>query len=180
MDITYRLAIEQDIPCMRELIALSARELSIGYYSSLQIESAVRHIFGVDSQLIVDGTYFVGVADKNYVGCGGWSKRKTLFGGDQYKAAHPDPLLDPDHDPARIRAFFVHPHWGRRGIGSSLLKLCSQEASAAGFSAFELGSTLPGVPFYTALGFQALEEQNVMLADGVVLPIIRMRKLIDP
>jgi GNAT superfamily N-acetyltransferase len=115
-----RVATSADLPALSELIPLSVRGLSRGFYSDAQIESAIRHIFGPDTQLIADRTYFVAIVGGVVVGCGGWSRRRTLFGGDQMKTAD-DPLLDPNAEPARIRAFFVHPDWARRGIGGAIL-----------------------------------------------------------
>lgn len=170
-----RLANEEDVPSLGELIALSARGLSVGYYSAEQIESAIQFVFGVDSQLLADQTYFLVEEGTQLVGCGGWSKRKTLFGGDQFKGAV-DPLLDPLVDAARIRAFFIHPKWGRRGIGRQILDSCERAARLAGFTKMELGSTLPGVPFYESLGFAAQETIELSFSNGVRLPIVRMSK----
>jgi hypothetical protein len=110
--IVIRLATESDRPALAQLIPASARELSRGYYSDTQTESAIAHVFGADSRLIADGTYFAAEEDGRLVGCGGWSRRRTLYGGDQMKAPE-DPLLDPSTEPARIRAFFVHPDCAR-------------------------------------------------------------------
>jgi len=175
MDIKFRLATSYDVPALQELIALSARGLSIGYYSAEQIESAVSHAFGVDSQLISDGTYFIVEDGERAVACGGWSKRRTLYGGDQLKKDWPDALLNPAREAARIRAFFVHPDCGRRGIGRRLLEVCVEAAKRAGFTSFELGATSPGVPFYKALGFETYDEVKLDLPDGVQLPITCMR-----
>lgn len=175
MDLSFRRATPADIPALQELIATSARGLSIGYYTPQQIESAVSHAFGVDSQLIADGTYFIVEADGRAVACGGWSKRRTLYGGDQLKKDWPDPLLNPQREAARIRAFFVHPDRGRQGIGRRLLEICVAAAHKAGFTAFELGATTPGVPFYRALGFETYDEVKLDLPDGVQLPITCMR-----
>ena len=114
-------------------------------------------------------------ADGLIVGCGGWSKRKTLYGGDVW-VAREDSLLDPAKDAAKIRAFFVHPDWARRGIGTLILEACEQAAIAAGFQRFEMGATLTGVPLYKARGYTALEDLGVPLEDGVTLPIVRMEK----
>ncbi len=177
LTIEFRVALANDVPKLRELIAASARGLSAGFYTEEQTESALRFVFGVDSQLITDGTYFIGEAAGEFVACGGWSKRKTLFGGDQFKGKI-DPLLDPWVEPARIRAFFVHPEWGRRGAGRALLDLCEKAAIAEEFTAFELGSTLPGVPFYSALGFKTIEALELTFPNGVRLPLMRMGKTI--
>ena len=177
MAIEYRLATDQDIPVLRELIPLSAKALSQGYYSDREIESAIAHVFGVDSQLIADGTYYVAVADGRIVGCGGWSKRKTLFGGDQMKG-EVDDLLDPARDAARIRAFFVHPEFARRGIGRTVMERCEAAARAHGFTRMEMGATLPGEPLYTAMGYTVAERIDYRMPDGVALPILRMIKAI--
>jgi GNAT superfamily N-acetyltransferase len=129
--------------------------------------------------LIADGTYFVVETGSTPIiaGCGGWSKRKTLYGGDRYQARE-DSLLDPQNDAARIRAFFVHPESARRGIGSMILKACETAAIAAGFTRLEMGATLTGVPFYLAKGYRVVEEIAVPLPDGEALPIVRMEKTV--
>jgi GNAT superfamily N-acetyltransferase len=160
---------------LEALIAASVRGLSIGYYSPEQIESALIHVFGVDSQLIADGTYFVAELDGQIVGCGGWSKRKTLFGGDQAKEAE-DNLLDPNTDAARIRAFFIHPDFARRGIGKLLIEACETAAKEAGFRRLEMGATLPGEPMYRAVGYEVIERFDLPFPDGVMLPLVRMGK----
>jgi GNAT superfamily N-acetyltransferase len=173
MTITIRLATEADIPTLKELIPASARTLSAGFYTDRQIESAIIYIFGVDSQLIADGTYFAAVADDQIVGCGGWSKRKTLFGGDQMKNEE-DELLDPAVDAARIRAFFVHPDWARRGIGRRIIEACEAAAKADGFSRMELGATLPGEPLYAAMGYEVTNRFDVAMPDGESLALAHM------
>lgn len=174
-----RLATEDDGAALRDLIPLSARELSRGYYSAEQTESAIRFVFGPDSQLIADGTYFVAEEDGMLVGCGGWSRRRTLYGGDQMKEGTEDPLLDSATEAARIRAFFVHPGFARRGVGSQILHACVGAARAAGFRRLELAATLPGVPLYEAFGFAPQERVDLALPDGVTLPVIRMERWID-
>ena len=163
------------MPELQELIPLSVRALSREYYSPAQIESAILHVFGPDSRLIADGTYFAAEEDARLVGCGGWSRRRTLYGGDQMRAEE-DPLLDPATEPARIRAFFVHPEYARRGIGSGILRSCVDAARAAGFRRLSLAATLPGVPLYRAFGFEERERFDVPLPDGEVLPVIRMER----
>jgi GNAT superfamily N-acetyltransferase len=172
-DVQVRPAVPADIPVLRELIVRSARGLSAGYYTPVEIEAAIEHVFGVDSRLIDDGTYFAADLDGEVAGCGGWSFRRTLYGGDQRPVGNSD-RLDPRSDPARIRAFFVAPHAARRGIGRRLLERCEAAARAAGFASLELMSTLPGVPFYAALGFQAAEEVADALPNGVTLRLVRM------
>ncbi|AYL94054.1 GNAT family N-acetyltransferase [Mucilaginibacter celer] len=173
--ITTRLATFDDIEELQQLIGLSVRGLSIAYNTPQQIESAIKYIFGVDTQLVIDGTYYVALLDGITVGCGGWSKRNTLYGGDQHKEVE-DPLLDPTMDAARIRAFFVHPDYARRGIGSHIMKVCEAAAQSAGFRSLQLGATLPGVPLYEAMGYAALENIEQAMPDGQVLPIVKMHK----
>ena len=175
MTLTIRTATKEDIPELERLIGFSVRALSLSYYTTEQIESALTNIFGVDSQLIKDGTYYVAEIDGRVAGCGGWSKRKTLYGGDQTKAGA-DPLLNPTLEPARIRAFFVHPDYARRGIGKSLIETCEQAAREANFTSIELAATLPGKPLYEAFGYQVIEQFDIPLPEGLGLPVARMRK----
>jgi GNAT superfamily N-acetyltransferase len=162
------------------VIEASVRGLQAGDYSRSQIEGALKSVYGVDSQLIADGTYFAAeIAESQsapmVVACGGWSQRNTLYGGDQY-AAREDSLLDPARDAAKIRAFFVHPEWARCGIGSLILEACENAAREAGFSRLEMGATLSGVAFYKAKGYTEVENQQVPLGNGESLPIVRMAK----
>jgi len=181
INVRVRTAVAADIPRLRELIDASVRGLQADDYSSAQIEGALQSVYGIDSQLIADATYFVGeIADPltpeaRIVGCGGWSRRKTLFGGDQF-ARREDSLLDPAQDAAKIRAFFVHPEWARRGIGSLILDACENAALAAGFTRLEMGATLSGLAFYRARGYAEAENQMVSLSNGEALPIVRMAK----
>jgi GNAT superfamily N-acetyltransferase len=178
MEIRIRTAIASDIPRLREVIEASVRGLQAKDYSPAQIEGALKSVYGVDSQLIADGTYFVAEtaqAKPLIVACGGWSKRKTLYGGDQF-AGREDSLLDPGRDAAKIRAFFVHPGWTRRGIASMILQACENAARDAGFKRLEMGATLSGVAFYQALGYIAVENQSAPLGNGEELPIVRMTK----
>jgi N-acetylglutamate synthase-like GNAT family acetyltransferase len=170
-----RRAQPADVSGLEALIARSGRELSAGYYTPAQAEAITRHVFGVDTQLIADQTYFVIEHEGEMVACGGWSKRRTLFGGDRTKAGA-DPLLDPASEPARIRAFFVAPHMARRGFGRQLMDRCIAEALAAGFSTLELVSTLPGEPLYLASGFSIVERFELALPDAVQVPVSRMRR----
>src|SRR5580658_8444829 len=171
-----RLAVPEDIPTLTELIAASVRILQAEDYTASQRESALVSVFGVDTQLIADGTYFVAEVDGTIVACGGWSKRKTLFGAD-HCAGREDSLLDPATDAAKIRAFFVHPEWARRGIGTRVLEACESAAAAEGFTCFELVATLLGEPMYRARGFVPGEAFEVPLANGVQLPVVRMTKM---
>ncbi len=176
MKFTIRSATRAERDAIQELIAISARELSRPHYSDEQIAAALAHVFGVDSALIADGTYFVAEANGKLVGCGGWSKRKTLFGGDQF-ASRDAGLLDPKTDAAKIRAFFVHPDHARRGIARAILDRCEAEAAGCGFVTLELMSTLPGVEFYHACGYVAAERINYDAA-GVTLEFVPMKKLL--
>ena len=178
MNLQIRLAILADIPALEELIRESVSVLSAEYYTSRQIASALSHVFGVDTQLILDGTYFVAEIDGELAGSGGWSKRATLFGGDESKADRLDPLLDPATEAARIRAFYVHPRWSRKGVGSRLLKACEDAARVAGFSRIELVATLPGEPLYTAKGYEKAEAMQIETPDGQSLPAFRMTRML--
>ncbi len=173
--IQIRLAKMDEVLQLELLIADSVRGLSTYYYSSQQIESALIHVFGIDTQLILDGTYFVAEIENKIVGCGGWSKRKTLFGGDQAKL-NEDNLLDPKIDAARIRAFFIHPDFARRGVGKQIIEACENAAKDAGFHQLEMGETLPGEPMYLACGYHVIERFDHILKEGVALPLVRMGK----
>src|SRR5512142_955153 len=171
---TLRRAVRSDVAPLRELIPLSVRALSADRYSEEQIEAAISQIFGVDTALIDDGTYFAAEAEGRLAGAGGWSRRRKLFGGDRWKGNAPDDLLDPAKEAARIRAFYVHPAWARRGIGRAILLRCEEEARAEGFRRAELLATLPGVPLYAAMGYETIEPSNVAMRGGLVLPGFRM------
>jgi GNAT superfamily N-acetyltransferase len=179
MSISFRLATLEDIPALKLLIPESVRTLSASYYDADQIESALTHIFGVDTQLILDQTYFVAEADGQIVGCGGWSRRALLFGGDQWRSDDDGKLLEPDKDPARIRAFYVHPNWTRKGIGRQIISACEEAAKAGGFTRLELVATLPGQPLYSASGYSIVEAVTVTLADGQIFSGFRMEKYLD-
>lgn len=174
-----RAATTRDVPSLQQLIEHSVRGLSGGFYTPAQIDAAMAHVFGVDTQLIADETYYVIDGTTGPAAAGGWSGRRTLFGGDQMKDRH-DPPLDPATEPARIRAFFVHPDWARRGLARQLFAACEGAARRAGFRRFELMATMPGVPLYTALGFVAQEHVMLSLGDGIDVPFVRMmRELSD-
>jgi GNAT superfamily N-acetyltransferase len=175
---TLRLATEDDIPALHALIETSVRGLQAGDYTAAQIEGALGTVLGLDTQLIRDKTYFVAIAQEQpgrLAGCGGWSKRKTLFGADRGPGREPE-LLDPATDAAKVRAIFVHPDFARRGLGSLILARVEEEAVGAGFARFEMGSTLTGVPLYTLKGYAATEHVTVPLKNGEALPIVKMIK----
>jgi N-acetylglutamate synthase-like GNAT family acetyltransferase len=178
MSVTIRLAAMEDVSALQELIAESVRALSLPYYSEREIDSALMHVFGVDRQLIRDATYFVAEIEGQIVGCGGWSKRKTLFGGDQAQSARVDELLNPETDAARVRAFYVHPEWSRLGIGTQILKACEDAASESGFTMLELIATLPGELLYSARGYERLGPFEIPLPGGHSLPAFHMKKIL--
>ena len=165
--VVIRPAIVSETVALERLIAASARALSEGFYDRRETEAAIDHVFGVDSDLIADGTYLVAELDGVPVGCGGWSRRRTLFGGDRF-AARESGYLDPATDPARIRAFFVAPGHARKGIGTRLLEACEEAAAAAGFSRMALMATLPGVPFYAAHGYEPAASIDHLCGDVAV------------
>jgi GNAT superfamily N-acetyltransferase len=174
-DLTLRAAVLSEAEALNTLVRESVLGLSLGDYSREQLESALRHLFGIDTRLIEDGTYYVVEENGRAIACGGWSKRRTLFGGDQY-GDRSDDRLDPETEAARIRAFFVHPGWARRGVASLVLDECVRAARAAGFHRLELMSTLPGRPFYARRGFRALEDVDLELPDGIRFPLTRMTR----
>ena len=174
-DLHIRAAVAADVEALETLIRDSVLGLSGGDYTPAQLASALRHVFGIDTRLIDDGTYFV-VEDRGQpVACGGWSRRRTLFGGDRY-ADRSDDRLDPQTEAARIRAFFVHPDWARKGVGRMLLRECERAAAANGFRRLELMATLTGIAFYEREGFSLLERHELDLPDGVRFPLARMAR----
>ena len=192
MIISIRLAEQRDVSELTRLIELSVRGLQARDYSPAQLERALAVVYGVDTRLIADKTYFLAEATEiapssigpsdpliekstTIVGCGGWSRRRTLYGGDQF-AGREDSMLDPATEAAKIRAFFVHPEWARRGIGGMILDACERAAIAEGFRRLEMGATLTGVPFYSVKGYVELERVEAPLGDGLSLPIVRMGK----
>jgi len=189
-NIQLRLAVPEDVPVLREVIDASVRGLQTQDYTPAQIEGALKTVFGVDSQLIADGTYFVAEAGPTavertgaqhaqpelmIVGCGGWSKRKTLYGSDHWTGRE-DALLDPLRDAAKIRAFFIHPAWARRGVGGMILQACEDAARAAGFTRYEMGATLTGAKLFIVKGYVAVQRISIPLVNGEFLPVIHMEK----
>ena len=176
---SVRLARGEDASVIELLIPVSVRILQSSHYSEAQIEGAIGSVFGVDHQLLSDRTYFVAEHKGQIVGCGGWSKRKTLFGGDAMKTEM-DIELDPKRDSARIRAFFVHPAWARCGIGRAILERCENAIQLAGFRSVELVATLTGEAFFAACNYSRGERFEVPLANGLTLPVVRMMKQLCP
>jgi GNAT superfamily N-acetyltransferase len=173
-----RLATEDDIPALHAVIEASVRVLQADDYSPSQMDAALGTVLGVDTQLIHDRTYFLAETTSHPVriaGCGGWSKRKTLFGADAGPNREPD-LLDPRTDAAKVRAIFVHPGFARRGLGSLILATVEDAARQAGFTRFEMGSTLTGVPLYRLKGYVEVERIAVPLSNGESLPVVKMIK----
>jgi GNAT superfamily N-acetyltransferase len=175
MDYSIRKATLADRAAIAQLIKDSARSLSRADYSDAQIEGAIATVFGVDTNLILDETYFVADSGGTLIGCGGWSKRKTLFGGDQY-AARDAGELDPKTEPAKIRAFFIHPDHARKGIARAILAACESEARVRGFQALELMSTLPGIKLYRACGYEGDEYVELEVGEGLTIGLVPMRK----
>lgn len=171
-----RRATPEDGPALDALIEASVRGLQTHDYTAAEIEGALGHAFGLDSQLIADGTYFVAETEEGVlVGSGGWSYRTTLCGGDHLPGREPA-RLDPAVDAAKIRAIFVHPAWARRGLGSLILAHCELQAQQAGFRQMEMGSTLTGVPLYTLRGYRELDRIMIPLLNGEKLTVVRMKK----
>jgi GNAT superfamily N-acetyltransferase len=170
-----RLATMDDVRALEVLIPLSVRCLQAPYYSAAQMEAALGPVFGVDRQLISDGTYFAAEHSGGAIGCGGWSRRRAVFGGDGARVGE-DTALDPAQDPARIRAFFVHPDWARRGIGRAILIACETAIRGAGFRNAMLVATLAGEPLYASCGYSVAERYEIPLSDGLTLPVVRMVK----
>jgi len=175
MDYSIRKASLDDRSEIQRLIVESARGLSREHYNDAQIEAAIVTVFGVDTDLIDDGTYFVAESAGALIGCGGWSRRRTLFGGDQY-ASRDASYLDPGSEPAKIRAFFIHPDHARKGVARAILDRCESEAAAQGFRAMELMSTLPGVRFYHSCGYVEQGDYELQLVEDVKLELVPMRK----
>lgn len=173
--VSLRHAHASDVATIDALIRSSAHGLQREHYSPAQIEAALGPVFGVDRQLISDGTYFVVTAQNEVIACGGWSRRRSQYGGDASRS-EPDGLLDPTKDAARIRAFFVHPDHARRGHGSAILKACEEAIRAAGFQHAEMVATLSGERLYAQFGYQVTERFEISMRDGLTLPVVRMAK----
>ena len=175
-----RVATREDVAGIRGLIEISVRGLQAGDYSAAQIEGALATVFTVDSQLIADGTYFVAFAeDGELAGCGGWSFRKTLYGGDHQVEKIAPERLDPAVDAAKIRAIFVHPKFSRMGLGSLILEAAESSAMEQGFGRFEMGSTLTGVPLYWVKGYREVGRIAVPVGNGERIEVVRMVKEAD-
>ena len=176
MTLTSRLARRDDVPSLLPLMNAAIDELQKGFLDEDQIRSS-HAIMGLDNELIDDGTYFVVECGGELAGCGGWSRRATLYGGD-HSAGRDSAMLDPSRDAARVRAMYTHPAFTRRGVGRLIISLCESAAAAEGFTRLQLMATLAGLPFYLAAGFKPVEEVEDP-AGGVPVPLIRMEKAIS-
>lgn len=174
-----RPAATADLPALNELIPRSVRALSGDCYNETEIESSIRYAFGVDTQLISDGTFFIAEMEGAIAGCGGWSWRRKIYGGDQVATDSETPL-NPSIEAARIRAFFVDPSYARRGVGSAILRACARAAGGAGFRRLELLGTLPGERLYRVFGFEVLAYEDFTLPDGVIVRWVRMARDFTP
>lgn len=173
-DFSHRLAVFDDLPELRPLVERSIRQLVSAYLDPPRVEASLE-IMGIDTQLIADGTYFVVEGKGRIAGCGGWSRRATMIGGD-HTAGRDARLLDPAAEPARIRAMYTHPDFVRRGVGRLILSLCERAAAAEGFRDLELIATVSGEPLFAIYGFTPLERIEVPTSLGVSVPVARMTK----
>jgi len=176
MNFTHRKAVAADLPELRALMALSITKLVGNYLNPAEVEASFE-IMGVDTSLVEDGTYFAIEQQARIVGCGGWSRRATLFGGDHSRGRDAR-LLDPAIDAARVRAMYTHPDFARQGIGRTILGLCEAAAKAEGFTSLELMATIAGEPLYSAYGYTVTDRLQIPTSSGIILPGARMTKLI--
>ena len=172
---TSRLAVETDLPALKALMALAIDELQKGFLDEAQIVAS-RQVMGLDTQLVADRTYFMVEENGVLAGCGGWSRRATLYGGDHSTALRDAALLDPARDAARVRAMYTHPAFARRGVGRLILSLCEAAAAREGFARVQLMATLSGEPLYRACGYREIERTGAAPVNGVVVPLILMGK----
>ena len=172
--LTHRLATAADIPVLTALMDRAIAELLPAFLSPEQV-AASQEVMGLDSQLIADGTYFVVEAEGAVAGCGGWSRRATLFGGD-HTGGRDAALVDPATEPARVRAMYTHPDFTRRGVGRRILELCEEAARAEGFRTCQMAATLAGEPLYAACGYHRIEPFEAETSNGVRVPLVRMGK----
>lgn len=175
--LSHRLATEDDLPALLRLMDMAISDLQKDFLTPDQIKAS-REVMGVDSQLIRDRTYFVIEEKGKIVGCGGWSFRETLFGGDHSDGRDPA-KLDPDTQPARIRAMYCHPAHTRKGIGRLIMTLCETAILAHGFKTAELMATMAGVPLYCACGYHKIRDHRAATSSGTYVPLSLMRKKLD-
>jgi GNAT superfamily N-acetyltransferase len=175
---THRLAQEADLPALHALMKRAIEHLQAGFLSPEQV-AASHKVMGLDSQLVKDQTYFIVELDGQIAGCGGWSYRSTLFGGDQSVVAREPEVLNPATDAARVRAMYTNPDFTRRGVGRKVMALCEGAARAAGFGRTEMMATMAGVPLYEACGYRVIAPHLAGPIDGVMVPMQRMGKILD-
>ena len=178
MSLILRLAAPEDLPALRDLMSAAIGELLKPFLPPDAVAASF-DIMGLDSQLVADGAYFVVEDDDQLAGCGGWSRRATLFGGD-HSAGRDAALLDPSRDAARVRAMYTHPDHVRRGVGRMILQACERAAAGEGFSRCELAATLAGEPLYRACGYVEIERFSAPTSSGVDVPLVRMGKALAP
>ncbi len=179
MTLSHRLTLEADLPALKALMALAIDTLQAGFLNPAQI-AASHAVMGLDTQLVADRTYFLVEEGGVLAGCGGWSRRATLYGGDHSTALRDEVLLDPARDSARVRAMYTHPNFARRGVGRLILRLCEAAAAAEGFARVQLMATLSGEPLYKACGYREIERTAAAPVGGVVVPLILMGKPVGP
>ncbi|MBU6373440.1 MAG: GNAT family N-acetyltransferase [Alphaproteobacteria bacterium] len=175
---SIRVATADDIPGLRAVMARAIAELQADFLTPAQVKAS-HSVMGLDTRLIEDGTYFVADIDGHIAGCGGWSWRATLYGGDHSTALRNDAVLDPARDAAKVRAMYTHPDFKRRGVGAAVLNACLDAAFKAGFGRVELMATLAGEPLYRQFGFVEVEHVQSAPVDGVSVPLIRMQRSLD-
>ncbi|HEV7158654.1 MAG TPA: GNAT family N-acetyltransferase [Caulobacteraceae bacterium] len=173
--LTHRLATEADLPALKRLMALAIDQLQREFLSPAEI-AASHAVMGLDTQLIADRTYFRVDEDGALAGCGGWSRRATLYGGDHSTHLRQPAVLDPAHDAARVRAMYTHPSFARRGVGRLILSLCEAAAAGEGFRSVQLMATLSGEPLYRACGYEQIERLAAAPVNGVAVPLVLMGK----
>jgi len=172
---TCRLAALDDLGALREVMRRSIEALQSGFLTSEQVVASHR-VMGLDTQLIRDGTYFVVEEGGRIAGCGGWSWRSTLYGGDESMVSREPEALDPATDAARIRAMYTDPKFARRGVGRLVIRMCEEAAMSAGFRKATMMATMAGVPLYKACGYAEAEPMVRVSVDGVEVPLVRMEK----
>ena len=175
--LAHRLATLDDLPALKVLMAAAISELQTAFLNDAQI-AASRSVMGLDTRLVSDGPYFLVEEEGVLAGCGGWSRRATLYGGDHSAKLRDDRLLDPLSEPARLRAMYTHPDFARRGVGRLIVGLCEAAARGAGFTRMELMGTLAGEPLYVRCGYAPLERTASAPVDGVSVPLVRMGKIL--
>ena len=175
---SHRIATLDDLPALKEVMRRSIDSLQDDFLSPEQVRAS-HHVMGLDTQLVIDGTYFIVECEGEIAGCGGWSWRSTLYGGDASVVEREPRALDPEREPARIRAMYTDPSFVRRGVGRLVLKLCEAAARDAGFRATTMMATMAGVPLYGACGYTEVESVMSSPIDGVRVPLVRMEKRLD-